>query len=390
METGLLWGFLFLALLIGWVLGYHSKYVAQDSRVERSTPENTKHRLQLLFDSYSDDTIDKFIHSLEVTPDTLSIHISIGKHFRKQGEVEQAILIHQNLMAHPELSASDSELIIFELAKDYKAAGLFDRAQSLLEQLCHSRQFGFKSLKLLLDIHEQEKDWPRAVDVGKLIDSKKHPEISIRLAQYYCELAEERLNLNVLREAFELYKKALAANKLCIRALLGLSKLEIERKEYSVAIKHLKQVAELMPENITIMLPLLMLCTQASGSYEQHQLYLKRLYQTTGQVPILVSVVESMIAQGEDSKAGEFLVDQVRTAPSLSVLNLLFKLNRSSKIIDDVVIASIGDTIEAVSNEKSYFLCGQCGFSGGQLHWQCPSCKSWQTIKPVFDYGRPE
>jgi len=190
MDIELVWVFLFLVLLIGWSLGFYakSKLIKKEQTYESSP--NIKHRLQLFFDSYSDESIDQFVYSLEVSPETFSTHISIGKHFRAQGEVEKAILIHQNLMSHPELPEQASESVIYELAKDYKKAGLLDRAESLLQQLSTSKQFGFKSVKLLLDVYEHERDWENAVSKGLELELKKYPDMAIRVAQYCCEIAE--------------------------------------------------------------------------------------------------------------------------------------------------------------------------------------------------------
>jgi len=388
METVLLWLFLFMALSLGWCVGRYSKQNSKKGVKDFQSPGNIKHRLQLLFDSYSDDSLDRFIHSLEVTPETLATHISIGNHFRVQGEVEKAILIHQNLMAHPELSDVASEAIIYELAKDYKAAGLFDRAESLLEQLSRSRQFGFKSLTLLLDIYEHEKDWNNALKKGKEIDLKRRPEIALRVAQYCCEIAEEKLRMNLFREAKSCFNQALTIHKMCIRAQLGLAQIALQNEEYSSAIQHLKQLSEISPENIVITLPLLLECTKKTNTFNQHQAYLNKLLMATGQLPVIQAIVESMVHQGERQKAKDFLLDTVRSSPSLVALNALFKFNpedlRSSVDILDIV----ADVLEQVSQEKATYKCVQCGFTGNQLHWICPSCKSWQSVKPVVEYER--
>lgn len=108
---------LLLAIAIGWLLGRNPQAFKKIQSAER--PLN-KHPLQLLFDSYNDEALDEFIHSLEVKPETLNLHLSIGKHFRQEGEVDKAILVHQNLLAHPQLSTKNSAPIIYELAKTIK------------------------------------------------------------------------------------------------------------------------------------------------------------------------------------------------------------------------------------------------------------------------------
>ena len=391
MESGLLWLFLFLALAIGWGLGFYSRLKKKPENVAYSPPKNIKHRLQLLFDTYSDDSIDRFMHSLDVTPDTVGIHISIGRHFRSEGEVEKAILIHQNLMARPELSDNASEAVIYELAKDYKAAGLFDRAEALLEQLQGSKQFGFKSLKLLLDIYEHERDWQNALDKGLAIELKKHPDIASRVAQYCCEIAEQNLRNNDRYQARQCLKRALSIHHNCVRAYLTLARMDLDHQEYRSTIFYLKKVAELMPAYTVLILPMLLDCTIATQSFDRHQAYLDELFKSTRQVPVMMAIFESLMAEGEKQRAYNFLEAQIIQTPSLSALEAMLKpqVDRPEGITSNV-LGVITKVIEQVNKDQTKYQCSQCGFSGRQLHWMCPSCKSWQMIQPVVEYGKTE
>ena len=105
------------------------------------------------------------------------------------------------------------ELLKTGIAKDYKKAGLLDRAESLLQQLSTSKQFSFKGLKLLLDVYEHEKDWENAVSKGLEIELKKHPDIAVRVAQYCCELAEDEQRKGQFLEVQRYFKQALSINK---------------------------------------------------------------------------------------------------------------------------------------------------------------------------------
>ncbi len=386
METGLIWLFLFLALAIGWVLGLLSKSKSEASVLKYEAPKEFKHRLQLLFDSYNDESLDQFIQSLEVSPETVAIHISIGKHFRTQGEVEKAILIHQNLMAHPELSEQASAPVIYELSKDYKVAGLFDRAESLLKQLSGIREYQLKSRKLLLEIYEQEKEWQNAIDTGLQMELRKHPELSLKVAYYCCELAQEQLSTNDVLAARQQLKKALSVNKYCIKAYMMLAELDMGQGDYRQAIVQLKRVAEYSPENISLILPLLLSCTQATDSYERYRDYLQLLLHETGQVNILLAIVESLRCEGRDAEALTYLKDRTVNAPSLTALYELLSHREPDDELSLDVISVITRVIEKMSQERVAYQCGQCGFSGSSLHWQCPSCKTWQSVKPCVEY----
>lgn len=383
------WYFLlicFLALVFGWLLGNYSKKTKSKSQQNLHFSGDMKHRLQLLFDSYSDESIDRFIQSLDVTSETLSLHISIGKHFRIQGEVEKAILVHQNLMSHPEISSKSSECVIYELAKDYKAAGLFDRAQALLKQLKGSKQFSVKSLKLLLDIHEAEKDWDSAVNEASMLDLRKHKDIALRVSHYHCELADQYFKKGFVRESVAAFKQALSIHKDCFRANIGLAKIYLSNNEYANTIQQIKLSISIAPENIKDILPLLLKVTQETNSYESHQQYLVKLLKETGQIPLVLAVVESMLTEGARDKASEFLIRHLKDYPSLIALECFFKLDNLSKYPADEILTLVVNVLREVHLDSYDYQCSSCGFTGTQLHWLCPSCKRWQTIKPLVDY----
>jgi lipopolysaccharide biosynthesis regulator YciM len=401
MAIELLWILFFFALSIAWLLGFYTKSKLINKTQTYNPSPKIKHRLQLLFDPYSDESIDQFVHSLEVNPETFSTHISIGKHFRAQGEVEKAILIHQNLMAHPELPQLASESVIYELAKDYKKAGLLDRAESLLEQLSTSKQYSFKSLILLLDVYEDEKDWENAVSKGLELELKKHPKIAIRIGQYCCELAEIEHRKGQFPEVQRFYTQALSINKSCVRALIGLARLDIDREEYGLALNSLKKVAIFSPENITIILPLLLECATITETYDQHLLYLEKLFQETGQMSIMLAVVESLLVQGKKESAYQYLEEQLYLRPSLAALDMMFVKFASEEfnghqsvqfsVLSDQqgsgrILGVVEKVISEITKDRYSFRCNQCGFSGAQHHWMCPSCKSWQSTYPLVEY----
>lgn len=376
----------FGCLFIGWFVG--SKYSSKKVKSEKplSLSLDMKHRLQLLFDSYSDESIDTFIQSLDVTSETLPLHISIGKYFRTQGEVEKAILVHQNLMSHPELSPRASESIIYELAKDYKAAGLFDRAQALLHQLKDSKQFSVKSLRLLLDIHEAEKDWYAALNKAIRVDIKRHKDIALRLAHYHCEIADNNERKGLVREAIDCYKKALIIYKECYRSHLGLAKIAFNACDYNLTIHHLKSLIGIAPDQIALALPLLLEVTVVTNSFGSHQQYLTKLSADTGQIPVTLAIVESMKKEGDIKKAGSFLFEYLQGYPSLAALDCFFKLDTLSEYSTKELILIVARVLDAIHLAEQEYKCSACGFTGTQLHWLCPSCKGWQAVKPVIEY----
>lgn len=380
---------MFLVTLgLGCLLGVYGRALVTKIKKPVSQDENVKHRLQLFLDSYSDDALDQFIRSLELTPETLPLHISIGKHFRTQGEVDRAIFMHQNLMAHPELSDKLSERVVYELAKDYQAAGLYDRAEALFKQLLNSKSYGLKSRKLLLNIFEREQDWQDAIGAASAIDLKRHPEFRVRLAQYHCELAEMHRQSRAVLDARQQLLHALSIDKACVRAYLELAKLERDQANYRQAIHYLRELVALSPADISLALPLFFECSRESDSFDQYQTYLQKVYQQTAQIQIVLAIVQVMQAQGHIQEADEYLSAKLSQAPSMPVLNALLQGRKAAShgVEASPLLALVTELAFKVQKDKAAYQCVQCGFSGQQLHWMCPSCKNWQSIKPVVEY----
>lgn len=380
---------LFVAIAVAYIAGRLSvKNKATEESVIARPSETTKHRLQLLFDSYSDEALDSFIHSLEVTPQTLPLHISIGKHFRTEGEVEKAIFIHQNLMSHPQLSKQQTEPVVYELAKDYKAAGLLDRAESLLEQLFSSRTFSYKSRKLLLDVLELEKDWEQAIEIGKRMELRKHPEVRMRLSQYCCELAEQQKREGDTQSAERFYQRAIGFDKRCVRAHLALAEFAYARGKPRTAILAIRDLLSVEPDFLRVALPLMKLCTKETDSYAQYRDFLQAFYHSSAHGDVVIAIYDSYLEQGEEEAGRRFLEQHVFEYPSLPALRMLMTSPTGDHLVESRQMwALIKQILDRIGDASPDFLCSSCGFTGQHMHWLCPSCKSWQTIKPHTEWA---
>src|SRR5690606_26373871 len=91
--------------------------------------------LNLVLNRKTDEALELFIQIAKVDDETLETHFALGHLFRRRGEVDRAIRVHQNLLARPSLSEAQRHQALFALAEDYLGAGLFDRAEMLFSEL---------------------------------------------------------------------------------------------------------------------------------------------------------------------------------------------------------------------------------------------------------------
>ncbi len=382
MDTFLQWLMLVVAVGVGWGVGYTARTPKEPVY---SPSSNLKDRLKILFETYSEEVIESFVQSLEVNGETVDMHLSIGKHFRKNGEVEKAILVHQNLMSRPETPKCSAEEVAFELAEDYMAAGLFDRAESLFKQLVESKLFGQKSLWRLTSIYQQENEWLKAFEFGSVILDDKNRNISVMLAHFCCELAEQNIERHDYWEAKGRLKQAIGIDCTCIRATLLLADIHIKHGGYADAVTVLRKVEEQDARFLLEVIPPLLECSLHLGSEEKFRRYLLGVLKKEKMTSVILAVAESYNREMGVEKAEHFLVDSLVERPSLRGLDRLIEYHEvhAASSLDIKYLKIIKQVTQSLLAGHAVYQCVGCGFSGEVLHWQCPSCKEWGVVAPI-------
>lgn len=256
---------LFIALFIGWSMGRKNS-AKKTKQVSKSIPTDYFRGLNHLLNDQHSEAIDAFVDSLEVNSDTFDIHLTLGNLFRKKGEIQKAIHIHQSLLARPEISPREMRMVQLELASDFMSAGLLDRAGRLLLNMASTSrksEFHPKILTLLVDLYEFEQSWDKAIQIGtELIKETPIKKEIKRLAHFHCELAQEQQKKEQWKNAYQHYKWALEADPTCVRASIGAADVLNSQRRYRDAIKELKHAAEQDPEFVSLIIPKLKECYQ--------------------------------------------------------------------------------------------------------------------------------
>lgn len=383
MDIVLQWLLLTVAVAAGWFAGR----LGSNGRKARTTiadEESVRDRLQFLFTNYSDQAVENFVQSLAVNKETVSLHLSIGSHFRLKGETDRAILIHQNLLARPELPPRFSPQVTLELAKDYLNAGLLDRAEALLQELMGDRDYGRGASQQLIELYQQEKEWGKAGDVARaLTKGDADPAMFKVLAYITCELAEEALRHDDRWGAQKLCKQALDYDQSCVRATLILMKLQIRQGSFKEAANQSLKVFDQNPEYGPEAVDRLMRLEHEHGDVGRLGKKLRKLYENYPSTSLLLALVESVERSSGRLAAIELLRQELEVRPSVRGLLRLVEMAGYEKGMttdEGRLVSRIGHLI--LSNRPVY-RCSSCGFSGQQLHWLCPSCKKWETIRPI-------
>ena len=371
-----------VAALSGWVMGRRSTSVKVSKYSD--IPLDYLRGLNLLLDEQPDKAIDLFIQMLEVNSDTVETHLALGSLFRRRGEVDRAIRIHQNLIARPTLLPAQRAHALFELGQDYMKAGLFDRAETLFGELVESSPHSEQALEYLLDIYQQEKDWTNAIKITQRIAIKTGKTFNDLISHFYCEQAEIAYKQGEPARATKLYKKALSVNKNCVRASLLEGKIEHEAGNENTAIRALKRIEQQDADFLPEVLGPLLHCYQGLGKPEEMLLYLRNILSRHDAISIMLNLADLLQYYQNDEVAEDFIEEFLHHRPSLRGMDRLIDINiKHAKEPVQEKLRILKSVTGQLLEDKPVYSCNVCGFNGKTLHWQCPGCKRWDTVKPI-------
>lgn len=367
-----------LAALSGWLSARGHYKQRQDSKKNVVNPEYFK-GLNFLLNEQPDKAIDVFIKLLEVNSETVETHLALANLFRRRGETDRAIRIHQNLIARPTLTPTQRDQALVELGLDYMNAGVLDRAESLFLELLSKPSPPIQAYKQLLRIYQQEKNWLQAIEMAKKIQNIDADDIGYIIAQFYCELATQ--HMHATHKAFTLLKQANKYDSNCVRAMLLEADLHIAANNFRKALKCLLNIEQQNHRYLTEALPQLLLCYQQINGLSTFEKWLNTLlvrHPNLTSARLMLTQVTRL--QHGSQAAQDYLHQQLHSHPSVEGLHTLISLGEPS---NPVLVPLIRDITAAMVQQGDRYTCQHCGFSGKTMHWHCPGCKQWGTIKPT-------
>lgn len=374
-----------VAAFSGWYLGRRSQ----------TDPQNTSGGLlssvyyaglNYLLNDETDKAVDAFIKMLEGSPDSVETTLTLGSFFRRRGEVDRAILIHQNLIAKPDLTRKQRNQALSELAQDYIRAGMYDRAESLLLEIIQFVDDQLEtSLLHLMDIYEREKEWEKAIQVAVRLGSMSLQSKRQDIAHYYCELAQLAWAKGKIGSAFHYLKRGLRYDKCCTRISLMQGGFLIKLGKFKKALAVLQQVEHqdqaYLPEALSMMMECYGRLDDQAGLTE----YLNYLVHRAPSISIILAHAHQLQFQEGKEKAAQYLTNYMYLHPSIRGLKQLIEYHLS-RVVEEArqELLMLKALVEQLLEKKPVYRCGECGFSSRQLHWQCPSCREWSQVKPIL------
>ena len=371
---------LFFAL--GWAAArVDIRHVMHESR---AVPRSYFKGLNYLLNEQPDKAIEAFLEVAKMDPDTLELHFALGALFRRRGELDRAIRIHQNLVDRADLAQDPRMKALYELGQDFLKAGLLDRAEDVFRRLetgAHARD----ALRHTLEIQMLTKEWEPAIQTAGRLEKMGCPALNADVAHFHCELASVAMLKGDQEGARRHLDAALAKNRRSARAWAMLGDLDAKSGNDEKAIASWRRIEELNPPFLPIVAERLIQAYARLGRYDEG-VALLRAYLERRPSPDLLHLLFQSIAEQQGWQAARQLAgEELKRHPSLRALddylqasNAIDSETSQSRVEDQLA----QDLVHRQVSQDATFLCGNCGFKARQFFWQCPACARWDSIAP--------
>ncbi len=339
--------------------------------------------LNFLLNEQTDQALEHFLRMVRVDDKTIETHFALGSLFRRRGEMDRAIRIHQNIIARPDLASDQRDQALFSLAKDYLAAGLLDRAEKIFARLAEGSRYQVQALESLGRIYEQERDWEKAIDAGQRLEVLSGRSLALQIAHYYCELAEAAAAENNYASARDHVKKAQSGRPRTMRGALTRAHIARDMGDEKTALKLYHRIidentyliAEALPEIVTIY--------ERENATDNLERALKALLTKNPETSSLIAYTAIVNDLGGipviDSCVEQYMLNE----PTLGEFVELQQLSEGDKGSHDSALAKVRGALCKLARATPRYQCQECGFSSQRLLWQCPSCRNWETQRPA-------
>mgnify|MGYP001451791828 CR=1 FL=1 len=380
MEFDLSWILLGLPIVfaLGWLA---SRFDLRQLRIENQrAPKAYFKGLNYLLNEQQDQAIEAFIEAVQKDPDTSELHFALGNLFRRRGEYERAVRVHEHLLSRADLSQADRDRAQHALSLDFLKAGLLDRAEEALRKL-EGTPYQDQAWLTLLTLHERARDWPQAAQTAQALQRTGQGDFSARQSHYLCEQAADALaKKKDPAGAEQLLRQAVHDAPDAARPRIQLAGLLAGRGDWTAAFEQLASLEQQAPQAVPLVASELVRIGQASGQQARAHELLARSYAATPSIDVADALVRAETAAGVPPlQAREGYVRHMTQEPSLiAAARWLSQEPFAQEGAHPVVQRSV----EHAARPLARYRCAACGFEAQGYFWQCPGCQAWESFPP--------
>lgn len=376
MEFNLTWILLGLpaAFVLGWLA---SRWDLRQVRADnRQAPKAYFKGLNFLLNEQQDKAIDAFIEAVQNDPDTTELHFALGNLFRRRGEYNRAVRVHEHLLSRADLTRPDRDRAQHALAQDFLKAGLLDRAEEALNRL-EGTQYESEARLALLAIYERSRDWAQAAAIVRKMQAAGQGDFSTRLAHYLCEDAQSQVAHGKLDKAFAQLQQALETAPQAPRPRLELAQLQHRQGRSEQALSSLQALAQNSPAALPLAASLLVEVAEATGALAEARDLLLKHYAQAPSLDLLQALVAVDQKSGDAEAPGrQRLVQHLEHESSLVAAAQWLE---GETLTEEQYHATVQKALNHATKPLTRYRCAACGFEARTHFWHCPGCQSWDS-----------
>lgn len=375
-----------VAALGGWVVGRRGGERHSTTQVSRLSTTYFR-GLNYLLNEQPDKAIELFLHIAELDKDTFETQVALGHLFRRRGEVDRAIRLHQALVQRPGLSDQQKVQALLALGEDYMKSGLLDRAETVFSDLVDLDMRAPLALRHLINIYQSEREWDKAIENAQRYEAATGESMGKLIGQFECELADRHRAAGDVPAARAAVARAYQADANSVRAGMLEGRLEVESGNDAGAIRAFERVARTDPDYLPEVMPALLSSYERTGDGSGARTFLAEMcehYRGIAPVLALTKMVES---QDGVPAARAYLAKELKDRPSVRGEAALMELSIAEGADPLATLHDLKHITEQLLVRNPSYRCNHCGFGARSHHWQCPSCKEWGTVKPLLNYA---
>ena len=379
MEFELWW---LLALPITFALGWLASRLdlqqwRREGEIRRDAPVAYFRGLNFLLSEQQDKAIDAFIEAVTADPNTVDLHFALGNLFRRRGEYERAVRVHQNLLSRADLPSAERQRAQVALAQDFFKAGLLDRAESVYTALT-TTPYQPEALAALLQIHERTKEWPRAIDIAGQLERLGAGSYGRQIAHYWCELALQHQQTGDLPAAQDALDRAMHAQPQAVRPWQLRAALAIQSHDPQRALDNLRHIAQIQPDFTALVALEIARLFQELGQAEDGRAWLISQLQGYPAIDLLDAVLQ---LENDASERYHLALGYLQTHQSLLAARRILD-QASSPISPEPARLALTQALDGAMKSRQRYRCAACGFEARNYTWHCPACQGWETYPP--------
>jgi lipopolysaccharide biosynthesis regulator YciM len=370
-------------LFLGGVIGFYAARKPRPSAVGAERLRgNYLAGVNFLVNEQPDRALEAFLRAAELDGDTVETHFALGSLYRRRGEVDRAIKIHQNIASRETLEPAQREQAGFALAQDYLKAGMLDRAEKILEPLAASGAHRMAAMRKLMRIYEQEQEWERAIAVFRELEKGGRAPQESAIAHYYCELAEAARDRGLLDEARKHLRAAHGERRRFPRGALVRADIAIEQGDFTLAERLLAGVIKHDAALAIEVMPRIVRLARAAGA--DGEAIVARVVAVRSDAANEIAIA-SIMADALDFGA---LEERVRAclAQDETIAGLVRAIGRDPAALDARAVRDVASVLRRLAATTPRYRCANCGFSSIDHFWQCPGCMHWDSQRPLLRF----